>query len=97
MTSYTVPFSIPFRAQMSSGQTSWLREELALTFHSKPALDPEFPYAFGLLDRASGLFLVTGEGDCWARECRTYEEPTPEQVARWRARVDWVVEALPHH
>lgn len=97
MTSYTVPFSIPFRAQMSSGQTSWLREELALTFHSKPVLDPQFPYAFGLLDRASGLFLVRGVGDRWTLECRAYGEPTPEQVEAWKARAAWVVQALPPH
>lgn len=95
MTSYSVPFSISFHAPMTSKQVRWLREELALTFHAKPALDPDFPYAFGSLDRASGLFLVRGEGDRWTLECRTYERPTPQQVAAWRARADWVIEALP--
>lgn len=53
---YTI--SIPFQAPMSNGQAEWLRQELALTFHSEPVLDPDFPYAFGSLDRFSGLYLI---------------------------------------
>ncbi|HET9163323.1 MAG TPA: hypothetical protein VFN89_07775 [Solirubrobacterales bacterium] len=91
---YATPFSIPFQAPMSSAQVSWLREELGLTIHPKTAI-ADLPFAFGLLDRFSGFYLLKGEGDRWTLECRTYEEPTPEQVASWRARAEWVVAALP--
>jgi hypothetical protein len=97
MPSYSVPFSFEFRAPMTSEQARWLREELALTFHYNPVLDPDFPYAFGLLDRFSGLFLIKGEEDRWTLECRTYRQPSETQVARWRACTDWVVEAVPRH
>lgn len=91
---YVIPFSIPFRAPMSGDQVEWLRQELALTFHHESVLGPEFPYAFGSLDRFSGLYLVKGDEDHWTIECRAYRKPTPEQVERWRARTDWVIEAL---
>lgn len=94
---YEVPFAFPFRARMSSGQVAWLREELGLTFHSEPKFDSDLPYAFGLLDRASGLYLIEGEGDCWRLECRTYEEPAAELVEGWKARASWVVEAIARH
>lgn len=94
--SYTIPFAIPFQAQMSSPQVRWLREELSLTFHVNPVLAPDLPYAFGSLDRFSGLFLVKGGDDShWTLECRAYRTPTDDQLAAWRAQAEWVVAALP--
>ncbi len=55
----------------------------------------DLPYAFGSLDRFSGLFPLAGDEDRWTLECRAYREPTPAQVEDWRARAGWVVEALP--
>jgi hypothetical protein len=95
--SYEVPFSIPFHAEMSGAQVDWLRAELGLTFHGRPKPPACAPYAFGPLDRFSGLFLVEENGDDWRLECRAYRAPTAAQVARWRAAADWVVAALPRH
>lgn len=92
--SYEVPFSIPFHAEMSSAQVDWLRAELGLTFHGRPRPPAAPPYAFGLLDRYSGLFLVEEDEDGWRLECRAYRAPSAAQVAGWKARADWVVEAL---
>lgn len=93
--SYQVPFSIPFHTQMSSAQLDWLRAELSLTYHGKPRPPADPPYAFGVLDRYSGLFLVEEENDDWRLECRTYRRPDMALVAGWKARADWVIEALP--
>jgi hypothetical protein len=95
--SYQVSFSIPFHAEMSSPQVDWLRAELGLTFHGRPKPPACPPYAFGLLDPYSGLFLVEEDGEDWRLECRSYRAPSPEQIADWKARADWVVEALPRH
>ncbi|MBS1891225.1 MAG: hypothetical protein JST59_08025 [Actinobacteria bacterium] len=91
---YVIPFSIPFQAPMSCKQVEWLRQELSLTFHPNAVLDPDFPYAFGSLDRFSGLYLVKGSGEHWTLECRTYRKPMAEEVASWEARTGWVIDAL---
>ena len=74
---YATPFSIPFQAPMSCKQVEWLRQGLSMIFHPDPVLDPEFPYAFGPLDRSTGFYLVKGDGGHWTLECRTYRKPIP--------------------